>query len=356
MIITPTFTQNFDMNFGAEADAAKAAWTAAADVFTSHFSDNIHINITVDALPGTKDLGRSFPGTVSISYADLFASVSENARTQSDQIAIGSGGSMTAADPTNGAGTWFLTRAQAKALGVIPDDMSDDGGTTFGAGQPYTFSGEIMPGTFDFQGVAAHEISEVMGRVGLSGGGNSFSLIDNFSYTGPGTKGLRGGPGNNFSIDNGTTLLMLFNDSALGGDTRDWAGGTIDAFNAFASQGVVFPVSAVDLQVMDVIGYGGDGPIGSVAETVGRIKFLRAHELGSGYGKAPNFLDCEVIVLLAEEPLRSFGLKLRADAERPVRWEMFELLRSAFAANSPVRLDYVKTGPGAGEIIRVANS
>ena len=59
---------------------------------------------------------------------------------------------------------------------------------------------------------------------------------------------------------------------------------------------------------------------------------------------------------LAEEPLRSFGLKLRADAERPVRWEMFELLRSAFAANSPVRLDYVKTGPGAGEIIRVANS
>jgi hypothetical protein len=107
LIITPTFTQNFDMNFGGEADAAKAAWTAAADVFTGHFSDNIHINITVDALPGTKDLGRSFPGTVSISYADLFASVSENARTQSDQIAIGSGGSMTAADPTNGAGTGF---------------------------------------------------------------------------------------------------------------------------------------------------------------------------------------------------------------------------------------------------------
>jgi hypothetical protein len=353
LIITPTFTANFDVNFGAEADAAKAAWAAAAEVFTNHFSDNIHINITVDALPGTKDLGRSFPRTLSISYAGLFASVSEAARTASDQIAIGPGGSMTAADPTNGAGTWFLTRAQAKALGFIPDDMSDDGGTTFGAGQPYTFSGEIIPGTFDFQGVAAHEISEVMGRIG--GGGNSFSLIDNFSYTGPGTKGLRGGPGNNFSIDNGITLLKLFNDPASGGDTRDWAGNTIDAFNAFASLGVVHPVSAIDLQVMDVIGYGGDGPVGSLAETVGHITFLRAHELGSGYGKPPNFLDCEVIVLLAEEPLRSFGFKLRADAERPARWEMFELLRSAFTADSPVRLDYVKTGPGAGEIIRVAN-
>ena len=103
---------------------------------------------------------------MNISYADLFARVSDSARTANDQIAIGPGGSMTAADPTNGAGTWFLTRAQAKALGVVVDDLSDDGGTTFGAGQPYTFSGAIMPGTFDFKGVAAHEISEVMGRIG----------------------------------------------------------------------------------------------------------------------------------------------------------------------------------------------
>lgn len=352
MDIIPTFTPNFDANFGAQAGAARTSWEAAAAVFTNRFSDNIHINITVDALPGTTSLGRSFPRTVNISYADLFARVSDSARTANDQIAIGPGGSMTAADPTNGAGTWFLTRAQAKALGVVADDLSDDGGTTFGAGQPYTFSGAIMPGMFDFKGVAAHEISEVMGRIG--GGGNTFSLIDNFSYTGPGTKGLRGGPGNNFSIDNGITLLKAFNGAA-GGDTRDWAGNAIDAFNAFASLGAAAPVSAIDLEVMDVLGYGGDGAVGSLAETVGHITFLRAHELGSGYGKPPNFLDCEVIALLAEEPLRAFGFKLRADAERPTRWDMFERLRSAFAANRPVRLDYVKTGPGAGEIMRVAN-
>ncbi len=144
MIITPTFTANFDTNFGVNATAAKAAWEAAAEVFTSHFSDNIHINITVDAVPGTKALGESFANFLSIPYADLFARVSANARTQNDQIAIGPGGSMTAADPTNGAGTWCLTRPQAKALGFIPDDMSDDGGTTFGAGQPFTFSGAII--------------------------------------------------------------------------------------------------------------------------------------------------------------------------------------------------------------------
>ena len=173
---------------------------------------------------------------------------------------------MTAADPTNGAGTWWLTRTQAKALGFIPDDMSDDGTTIFGAGNPFTFSGAIAAGTFDFQGVVAHEISEVMGRLGLSGGtvktsdgglvDNSFSLIDNFSYTAPGTKGLRSGPRNHFSIDNGTTLLKLWNDpTADEGDSRDWAPGTNDAFNQVSLLGVADPVSAVDVQLMDVIGY-----------------------------------------------------------------------------------------------------
>ncbi len=360
MIITPTFTAGFDANFGANATAARAAWAAAAEIFTNNFEDNIHINITVDALPGTNVFGESFVSLLSISYADLLARVKANASTQNDQIAVGPGGSMTAVDPTNGAGTWWLTRAQAKALGVIPDDMSDDGGTTFGAGNNFTLSGAIAAGTFDFQGIAAHEISEVMGRLGLSGGmvgatANSFSLIDNFSYTGPGTKAPRGGPGNNFSIDNGTTLLKLWNDSTANGlDSRDWAPGANDAFNQFSSPGVVNPVSAVDFQLIDVIGYR-YVPIGSLHETVGRITFLRAHELGTGYGKPPNFLDCEVIVLLAEEPSRAFGFKLRADPNEPTHREMFDLLRSAFIAQRAVRLDYVKTGPLVGEIVRIAN-
>jgi hypothetical protein len=361
LVITPTFTATFDSNFGADAAAARAAWVAAAQVFTSNFIDDININITVDAVPGTKVFGESFAGLLSISYADLLARVRANATTHDDRVAVGPGGSMTDTDPTNGAGTWWLARSQAKALGHLPDDMSDDGGTTFGAGNPFTFSGEIADGTSDFQGIAAHEISEVMGRLGLSGGtvgstANSFSLIDNFSYTGAGTKGLRGSAGNQFSIDNGTTLLKLWNDPTSNHlDSRDWAPGTNDAFNQFSDSGVVNPVSAVDVQLMDAIGYGAE-PIGSVLETLGRITFLRAHELGSGYGKPPDFLDCEVIVLLAEAPSRAFGFKLRADPDEPARREMFDFLRSAFVAARPVRLDYVKTGPRVGEIIRAANA
>ena len=115
-----------------------------------------------------------------------------------------------------------------------------------------------------------------MGRLGLSGGtvgttANSFSLIDNFSYTGPGAVGLRGGPGNNFSIDNGTTLLKLFNDPTTNGlDSRDWAPGTNDSFNQFSAPGVVNPVSFVDLQLMDVIGYDLVTPVAATAAAVHR--------------------------------------------------------------------------------------
>ena len=125
MIITPTFTANFDTNFGANAAAAKAAWKAAAQVFTSLFSDNIHINITVDAVAGTNVFGASNTSFLSISYAALLAAVTAHATTPDDQIAIGLGGSIAAADPTNGNGTWWLARPQAKAFGLIPDDMSD---------------------------------------------------------------------------------------------------------------------------------------------------------------------------------------------------------------------------------------
>ena len=284
MIITPTFTANFDLNFGADAAAARAAWTAAAEVFAVQFIDDVHINITVDAVTDPQVFGRSFPRLLSISYADLLARVTAHATTPTDQTATGPGGSMVATDPTGGTGTWWLTRAQAKCLGYIADDLADDGGTTFGVANPFTFSGAIASGTYDFQGIAAHEISEVLGRLGLSGGTvgtttNSFSLIDNFSYTGPGAKGLTGGPGNSFSIDAGTTLLKTFNDPTANQlDSRDWAAGTDDAFNQFSNSGVVNAVSPVDVQLMDAIGYthgvssgellsyGDDGTPGNVSD------------------------------------------------------------------------------------------
>jgi hypothetical protein len=271
MLITPNFTSNFNLYFGANAAAAQAAWIAAAHVLSNHFNDNVHVNITVDAVQGSDVFAESQSSEwLSVSYNDLRALIVKDAKSADDKVAIGADGSMTTTDPTGGQ-AWFVTRAQAKAISLIPDDQSNDGITTFGAGNPFAFSGPIPAGTYDFQGVAAHEISEVMGRVGLSGDGG-YSLIDNFSYTALGTKGLKGGPGNYFSIDNGRNLLKLFNDPQQNRlDSRDWAPGTNDAFNQFSLSGVVNPVSDVDFRLMDVIGY--DVASGASAKTPARRAF-----------------------------------------------------------------------------------
>ena len=262
LVITPTFTANFNANFGANAAAAQASWIAAASVFSANFNDPIHINITVDAVAGTSVFGQSSFTLFSTSYANLRSKMVADAKSADDILSLSAGGSITVADPTGGAGTWWSHRAQAKAIGLIADDLANDGTTTFGAGNPFTFSGPIAAGTYDFQGIVAHEISEVMGRWGRSGGTiggitPSYTLIDDLSYTGAGTKGLGNGAGNNFSIDNGTTLLKLYNNQAVSGfDSRDWASGQgNDAFNQFSNSGVVNAVTPVDIRLMDVLGY-----------------------------------------------------------------------------------------------------
>src|SRR5471030_2958344 len=103
IFIHPPFTSKFDINFGANATAAREAWAAAAKIFTDAFSGDIHINITVDASKAGV-FGESFPNFLSISYAGLFQRVSADASTQNDAIASGPGGSLTPTDPTNGQG------------------------------------------------------------------------------------------------------------------------------------------------------------------------------------------------------------------------------------------------------------
>jgi hypothetical protein len=264
-VINPTFTSNFDTNFGSNAAAARASWIDAANTFSANFNDPITVNITVDAVAGTSVFGQSGFGLLTTSYDSLRGAVVADAKTANDATAVGSGGSMVGSDPVSGTHNWWVSRAQAKALGIIASDGANDGTTTFGAGNPFTFSGPIAAGTSDFKGAAMHEISEVLGRFGLNGATlgsgsntfpNSYSLYDNFSYKSAGVKGLDNGAGNNFSFDNGTSLLKLFNNAAANGlDSRDWAPGTNDAFNQFELSGTVNGLSAIDLQVMDVIGY-----------------------------------------------------------------------------------------------------
>jgi len=229
-------------------------------VYSGLFSNNITINLTVAVSSGKAILGESdtnLAGT--LTYGQLTSVLAADATSQDDNTAVAN---LPAVDPTGGAAFWLAT-AQAKALGLISaNDPGNDGTVTFGGGWNYTFdpNNRSVPGDFDFIGVAEHEISEVMGRIGLLGtnlnGNPGYGVLDLFGYTAPGSLTLAQQVGGAyFSIDGGQTNLMAYNDAANGGDAKDWAGGTNDAFNAFTGPGGENGLSSVDIREMNVIGY-----------------------------------------------------------------------------------------------------
>lgn len=240
----------------------KSAAAYAALQFTSRYRDPIDVNIKVTAVAGTGTLGMSSTPIFSTTYASLRPAFVSDSKTADDATALGANGSLPAADPIGTTHLYVVTRAQRKALGLAVNDLTNDGTFTFGGGFSYTYDpfGRVAAGKIDFIGVAMHEFSEIMGRIGIMGqnifGQADYMAFDLFHFTGAGTRGLTNGAGRFFSIDNGSTLLKGFNNAATnGGDLQDWASGVNDTFNAFSNSGVLNDLTTVDIRNMDAIGY-----------------------------------------------------------------------------------------------------
>ncbi len=93
----------------------------------------------------------------------------------------------------------------------------------------------------------------------------------------------------------------------------------------------------------------------SLIQECGRLSFLRAHDVGTGFGPPSDFIDVEVVAKLANDPPKAFGFQLRQDANAPTRSGMLDLLRDAFNNNWTVCMDfYLVPGKNNGTVIRVA--
>ncbi len=242
----------------------KVANAFAAAQFSDNFSDPIHVNIRITAVAGTGMLGHSDTSLATLTFAQLQTLTAADASSADDNTVRSAGGSLAGADPVGGIHNYLVSLAQAKALGLFADSaVTSDGTFTFGGGFNYNYdpNNRAVAGKVDFIGVAMHEMSEIMGRIGIMGvdigiGNPSYMFMDLLHYTGAGVRGLNDGAGRFFSIDGGTTALKDFNDaSANGGDLHDWASSASDTFNAFSGSEVLNAFTPVDLRNMDVIGY-----------------------------------------------------------------------------------------------------
>src|SRR5665213_307951 len=241
----------------------KAACIDAANEFISNYNDPINLNFNVTATSDPNVFGQSSFGLQPYSdYNTMRAAIVTDSKSADDNTALGTGGSIATSDPVAGSHDWWVTRAEDKALALITDDLNNDGTFTFNGTNSFTYdpANRAVTGKYDFIGVALHEFSEIMGRTWEGGSGDfssvpSYLLHDIFRYKSPGVRGFTNGDGIFFSIDGGTNLLKQENPLTDGSDPDDWAPGTNDAFNNAEVQGTMSDLSAVDLTVMDVLGY-----------------------------------------------------------------------------------------------------
>jgi PEP-CTERM motif len=261
-----TYTSNVT-SLAAFNQAGPNIQTAVAYVeneLSNAFSDNVQLNITIDAI--TTGLGQSNQSIFSVSYANLLTDLNNDAKTANDATF---NANLPASNPTGN--TFFLTVSQEKALGLLlGNDPTSSGTYSFNSNVTYTYdpNNRQVPGAFDFIGVTEHEFFELMGAIGLNGNDVSApphtppdfanSVFDLGRYTSAGTLVPDDtGAGVYFSIDGGTTNLHGFNDAtANGGDSADWDSSVpTDPRNASTGPDQGHSLSPEDFTSLDVIGW-----------------------------------------------------------------------------------------------------
>lgn len=169
-------------------------------------------------------------------------------------------------DPTPPSSHFAIGQSEAVALGLMPSNTvveaymgfnADDDKFDFDRTDGITdgmVDGKVVK-HYDFQGVVAHEVSEVMGRHLEVGHDGNYSLMDLFHYSAPGVRDFSGTTPGYFSIDNGLTKLGNFNTNK-GWDPGDWtASDGPDAFNTGTEPGMVNDVTPNDIKVMEALGW-----------------------------------------------------------------------------------------------------
>lgn len=253
----------YDASVASAPAGFKTAVQDVVEFYETHFSNPITITIDVgygeidgQSLQGDA-LGESEANLTSVSYAALQNALVTNANAIGDAAAAAS---LPTASPVDGQ--YWVTTAEAKALGIAGPSTAVDGYAGFSAIPTlfdYSDSGSIPSYEYDFVGVVAHEFSEIMGRSTMDGtmfdGAPGYEPLDFFHYSAPGVRDFSGTTPGYASPDGGVTNLNNFNTDP-NGDFGDWAASAgNDSYDDASFPGTIDPVTPADLSVMNLLGW-----------------------------------------------------------------------------------------------------
>jgi hypothetical protein len=346
--IIPTFDSSVTNAGGTITSGFESAVNTAIQFFENEITNPITITIGFGwgenggtLMPDASGASSMVTAT-SVDWTSLYNAVGTTDTTSTDQLEAAA--SLPSADPTGGAGTFFIAPAEQLALGLV-NSVSSPVGTVGLSVDTYNWSetGTQNPDGSDAVSEFEHEISEVMGRTDYGGAGNDYTLLDMFRYTSadgmsgdaPGSAaGARDEPfqsGYNanafsyFSVNGGTVLLQYDTPTEVGGgeDIADWTSTVShDSFDGAGGPGEVDPVSATDLREMNVLGYdlavcfmAGTHiatPAGPVA-----VESLRPGDLvrtADGEVLPVRFVGVQTVVSRFADALRTLPVRIRAGA------------------------------------------
>jgi len=282
----------FDLNFGGglagHADA-QAAFTRAAQRWSNLLTDSVTVRLDLDLQPlGTGILGST---STSLLYGgfntvrDIVAAntgETNNAREAALLPNLPTASQFSGFLPTGFAfdGYMLISQANYHALGGIGFDTTD-GSITFSSNYSWDFdpSDGINSGTFDFEGVAVHEIGHALGFISevdyvdyiLNQGQiasdvrpyvfdlfrfRTDDLTDpNFNFTTM-SRFLTPGYSQEFYHDDGSIALSTGSYNGDGWQASHWKDDLgLGIMDPTASPGELLQISANDLIAFDLIGW-----------------------------------------------------------------------------------------------------
>jgi hypothetical protein len=259
-----------------------------ADLYTSMFSDvNAKIFIQMGSV-GTGVLGSNLSKINTVSYANYKSALILDSTSANDATAVANlpndplsaplpGGGVTLTNPLLRALTGVGAPVGGYTPGLAPCAIGGagcyDGVITLGSSIPWWYrSGPEAGNAFDFYAVAEHETDEVLGIGGWGSCvnfpgdcGTAIGPLDLFRFTSNHNRTFSTGTNTPcsvasdtnacFSIDDGATLLLSYNNTRSG-DTGDYSTNCTQVQGYGCPDVGVLNVSpTAELLEMDVIGY-----------------------------------------------------------------------------------------------------